>query len=197
MFWLILKPKLSFEVRYSIQLILQEMQRHVAHAEANSQTLTKCSASTPEPETQIGEKWKWKEKWETSCSCNWHWPNVLAQRSLSHKFLWLFEVIYSIQFNLFCWKSAEKSCLHAEASWHWPNVLPRRSLRQKFLLTVFENTLSQANLFLALKEIVFGINYISGRHGHCAKRLWVFISQSCEMSQIWQIYLCKNIARLG
>ena len=123
MFWLILKPKLSFEVRYSIQLILQEMQRHVAHAEANSQTLTKCSASTPEPETQIGEKWKWKEKWETSCSCNWHWPNVLAQRSLSHK----------------------------------------------FLLTVFENTLSQANLFLALNETVFGINYISGGHWHCAK----------------------------
>ena len=82
---------------------------------------------------------------------------------------WLFEVIYSIQFNLFCWKSAEKSCLHAEASWHWPNVLPRRSLRQKFLLTVFENTLSQANLFLALNETVFGINYISGGHWHCAK----------------------------
>ena len=32
-----------------------------------------------------------------------------------------------------------------EANWHWPNVLPRRSLRHKFLLTVFENTLSQAN----------------------------------------------------
>ena len=84
MFWLILKPKLSFEVRYSIQLILQEMQRHAAHAVANSQTLTKCSASTPEPETQIGEKWKWKENWETSCSCteaNRRWQNVLAQRS--------------------------------------------------------------------------------------------------------------------
>ena len=33
--------------------------------------------------------------------------------------------------------------------------------------------------------------------GHIEIALWLVDDQSCKMSKIWQIYLCKNIEKLG
>ena len=49
--------------------------------------------------------------------------------------------------------------------------------------------------------IVHVVNVVDAVHNvdvvHVVDVVDAVLNQSCKMSQIWQIYLCKNIGRLG
>ena len=73
---------------------------------------------------------------------------------------------------------------------HWNNMT--RGFLRNFLVSR-DNVFSESNLSDEPSE-----NQVIKKEDFIQNLIRFFLhSQSCEMSQIWQIYLCKNIGRLG